>query len=276
MPEKTLNANGIDIWTEDFGNPVDTPTLLIMGASSQAIRWPDELIDSLVAAGRYVIRYDNRDVGQSACFDFAAHPYTLDDMALDAVGVLDGYGIESAHIVGPSMAGMITQLLMLNHRPRVRSATIIMSTPLSGGGDAMDFAADGLPGTPDEFMAKLLANLGPAATREERISQHFKLYELLVGSAEPFDEASQHELATREVDRARDFAKRSNHQLAIARTTPSDRRPMLKSVEVPTLVVHGTEDPIFPLAHGKALADAIPGTELMTMEGAGHEMPRCT
>ena len=272
--ERTLTANGIEIWTEAFGDSDSPATLLIMGASAQGIRWPNELIDGLVAAGRHVIRYDNRDTGQSTSFDFAAHPYTLDDLALDAVGVLDGYGIDVADVVGASMGGMIVQRLIVNHRDRVRTVTMIMSSPLSGGGDVPELSADDLPGPREEFMAELLANTVPAETRDGRIEQRIKLFEMLTGSAEPYDSAVQREIATLEVDRARDFPAMNNHPLAIARSTPADRRPQLRSVNVRALVVHGTEDPLLLYEHGVALAETIPGAELLTLEGAGHELPQ--
>src|SRR5436190_11031502 len=122
MAEKTVQANGVEIWTEDFGDPADPTILLIMGAGGQAILWPDPLCTSLVAGGRHVIRYDNRDVGQTTSHaDFSAHPYTIGDMAADAVAVLDAYGVERAHIVGASMGGMIAQTVALEHPGRVLS-----------------------------------------------------------------------------------------------------------------------------------------------------------
>ena len=276
MAERMLEANGIEIWTEDFGDPNDPPVLLIMGATAQGIYWPDELIEGLVERGRYVIRYDNRDVGQSTCCDFAESPYTLDDMARDAVGVLDGYGLESAHVAGASMGGMIVQALVIQHRSRVRAATIIMSSPLSGGGEEMpDLAADDLPGPSQEFMEQLMANMlsTDTDTREGKIEQRIRAFEVLAGSVEPFDRERQRDVATREVDRAKNFAAMHNHPLAIAQSTPADRRELLSGVDVPTLVVHGTEDPILPYPHGEALAQTIPGAQLFTMEGAGHQMP---
>lgn len=134
MTERIIEANGITIWTESFGDPTDAPLLLIMGATAQGIYWPDDFCQALVEQSRFVIRYDNRDTGQSTCFDFATNPYTLDDLAADAIAVLDAYGIEQADIAGASMGGMITQTLMIQAPERVRSATLIMSSPLSGGG----------------------------------------------------------------------------------------------------------------------------------------------
>ena len=151
MTEQVLEVNGIELWTEDFGDAADPAVLLIMGAESQGTAWPIPLIEQLCDAGRYVIRYDNRDVGQSTCLDFAASPYSLNDMMDDAIGILDAYGIERAHVVGASMGGMITQLLMIHHPERLLSATVIMSTPLAGNPDEL--------GIPQLFDATL--PLGP-------------------------------------------------------------------------------------------------------------------
>lgn len=274
MAEKIVRANGIDIWTEDFGDPADPPVLLIMGASAQGIYWAEHLVQAIVDRGRYVIRYDNRDTGQSTCFEVGAPPYTLDDMAADAVGVLDAYGIATADVAGASMGGMIVQALALHHRDRIRSATIIMSSPLSGGGAQPQLGSDDLPAPDPEWMAETFAMMAaPVETREEKIAMRIEMFRRLAGSAEPFNAERQRDIATREVDRAKDFAAMNNHGIAIGMSSPPDRRPLLKDLDVPTLVVHGTEDPILPYEHGVALAETIPGAAFLTLEGAGHEMP---
>ncbi len=274
MAEKIVRANGIDIWTEDFGDPADPPLLLIMGASAQGIYWHEGMVQAIVDRGRYVIRYDNRDTGQSTCFEVGTPPYTLDDMAADAVGVLDAHGIAAADVVGASMGGMIVQVLAISHRERVRSATIIMSSPLSGGGQVPELGSDDLPGPDPEWMAQTFAMMAaPLETREEKIAMRIEMFRRLAGSAEPFNEERQRDIATREVDRARDFAAMNNHGIAIGNSSPPDRRPQLQDLDVPTLVVHGTEDPILPYPHGVALAETIPGAAFLTLEGAGHEMP---
>lgn len=274
MAEKIVRANGIDIWTEDFGDRADPPVLLIMGASAQGIYWAEHLVQAIVDRGRYVIRYDNRDTGQSTCFEVGAPPYTLDDMAADAVGVLDAYGIATADVAGASMGGMIVQALALHHRDRIRSATIIMSSPLSGGGAQPQLGSDDLPAPDPEWMAETFAMMAaPVETREEKIAMRIEMFRRLAGSAEPFNAERQRDIATREVDRAKDFAAMNNHGIAIGMSSPPDRRPLLKDLDVPTLVVHGTEDPILPYEHGVALAETIPGAAFLTLEGAGHEMP---
>ena len=278
MDKRTVRANELDIYTESFGDPSGEPVLMIMGASSQGLMWPDELVTGLAENGRFVIRYDNRDTGQSTCFDFERQPYTLDDLALDAIGVLDAYGIETAHVVGASMGGMIVQLLAIAHRPRLRSAVMIMTTPLAGGGETAQILPfdDELPAPEPSFLERVMAvQLAPTNSREEKIESRVALFALLTGNAEPFDRNRQSALAEREVDRAENFAAMYNHGPAVTASYPADRRPLLRDLDIPSLVIHGTEDPMFPLGHGRELAAAIPGAELMLLEGAGHEFPQC-
>jgi pimeloyl-ACP methyl ester carboxylesterase len=275
MPERFVKANGIEIWTEDFGNASDPAVLLVMGASAQGIFWPDEFCGLLVDAGRYVIRFDNRDVGQSRCFDFSADPYTISDMARDAVGVLDAYGIARAHVVGASMGGMICQTLAIEHAERVITFTAIMSSP---GGEAVaqvmqgGDAEDALPPPTQAVIEAAMANMmNPPTTREECIDQRVKLFGILSGSLAEFDEVQSRELFGREYDRARSWTAQNNHGLAVAAS--SDRRAALAGVSTPALVIHGTEDPILPYAHGLAIKNAVPGAKLVTIEKMGHDMP---
>lgn len=275
MSEHMVKGNGIEIWTEDFGNPSDPAVLLVMGASAQGIFWPEEFCEQIVAAGRHVIRFDNRDTGQTTCFDFASDPYTVADMALDAVGVLDAYDIERAHVVGASMGGMICQTLAIDHPERVISLTSIMSSP-SGGSVAQamqgDEAEDALPPPTKEVIEAGMASvLKPATNREERIEQRLHMFGILAGSLAPYDEAAGRALFEREHDRARNWDAQNNHGLAVGASP--DRRSSLGSVKLPALVIHGTEDPILPYEHGVATAKAIPGCELVTIEKMGHDMP---
>ena len=278
MPDRMIKANGVELWTEAFGSPDAEPMLLIMGASVQSIFWPEELIDALVSRGRYVIRFDNRDTGASQSFDFIASPYTLDDMALDAIGVLDAYGLPSAHVCGLSMGGMITQILMIQHRHRIRTAVLFMTSPLSGAADqdaqgdtpVLMSGAD-LPGPSAEWTAKAIEWMSlPADSDESRIHKRVESLAMMIGSAESFDRERAERLATLEVGRARNYAAMDNHPLAIAATRPTDRRPLLREVDIPTLVIHGTDDPILPFPHGRALADVIPNAQFVSLEGIGH------
>ncbi len=269
MTERVVKANGIELWTEDFGDPTHPAVLLIMGASAQGILWREDFCAQIVAGGRYVIRYDNRDTGQSTCFDFTVHPYVLSDMANDAVGVLDAYGIERAHAVGASMGGMIGQTLAIEHPERLLSLTSVMSSP---GGNPMTDAEAELPGPTPEIMEIAGQSLqNPPDSREERIQSRLAMFRALAGSLGGFDDDAMYELFSREYDRARDWQAMNNHGLAIA--SSPDRREALSRISVPTLVIHGTEDGILPYEHGVATAKLIPGAELLTIEGMGHDLP---
>ena len=276
MSERTVKANGIEIWTEAFGDPQDPPILLIMGAGAQGVLWPEDFCQRLVDGGRRVIRYDHRDTGQSTCFDFASQPYTLSDLARDAVGILDAYGIRRVHAVGASMGGMVGQILAIEHADRLLSLTSIMSTP-GGGALASTVLGEGetapsLPPPEPEFVAALQALLlNPPQTREERIARRLEVFRLTAGSLTPFDGDRLRPMLEREYDRTRNYEARNNHTLAVAREP--DRRRALAGVSIPTLVIHGTEDPICPHAHGVATAEAIPGARLISIEKMGHELP---
>jgi len=275
MTEHMIKANGVDICTEAFGDPSDPPVLLIMGASASMLMWPETFCERLAAAGRFVIRYDNRDTGRSIHYPLGEPEYTVEDMADDAIGVLDAYGIGKAHIVGASMGGMITQQVALRHRDRVLTITPIMSTPdpgavlgMLGGGDA----SGALPGPSPALLAAALAQAGVDQSDKQAVIQsRVELFEVLHGPAHPYDEALMRDTFTREIARDPNFQSTANHQLAIAKTP--GWRSRLASLDVPTLVIHGTADPILPYEHGVALAKDIAGAELLTMEGVGHEMP---
>ena len=276
MSERMVGANGITIRTESFGDSGGVPLLLIMGATVPGVYWPERFINKFVERGCFVVRYDNRDTGKTTCVDYAEHPYTLDDMARDAVAVMDAYGIEQAHAAGASMGGSILQTLMLQHESRLKSAAIIMSSPLSGGASEEGLSSADLPGPDAAWMEKTMSLLAsPPGSREEMIDRKIEQFRMLAGSAEEFDADAQREIATVEVDQAIDLSAAVNHTLAINNSSPSDRRPMLRNANTPTLVIHGTEDPMLPYEHGVSLAETIPGSELMTLDKAGHEMPRC-
>jgi pimeloyl-ACP methyl ester carboxylesterase len=273
MTERMVQANGVDIWTEDFGDPADPTILLVMGAGGQAILWPDDFIGGLVFGRRHVIRYDNRDVGQTTCFDFASNPYTIADMAADAVAVLDAYGVDQADVVGASMGGMIVQTVALNAPDRVRTMTSIMSTPLAGGlmsaimggGEAI------LPGPEQKVLDLLVLNAEPPKSDDERVERAVVQWRALAGTMAPYDEDEVRERERRILARAKNIDSANNHQLAIA--SSPDRTDDLARITAPTLVIHGTEDPILPYPHGEATAKAIPGARLLPIEGMGHEIP---
>ncbi len=278
MPK--IAANGIEIEYETFGDKGNPPLVLIMGLGAQMILWDDTFCRELAARGFYVVRFDNRDCGKSTCMHDAGMPnlpmvlmaamsggkvdapYTLSDMAADTVALMDGLGIQSAHIVGASMGGMIAQTLAIEHPERVRSLTSIMSTT----GDPT------LPQASPEVIAVLMTP--PSPDREGNIERGLKVFRAIGSPGFPFDE-----------ERIRDFAGRSFdrgfHPDGVARQicailASGNRKPLLASVKCPTLVLHGKADPLVRFEAGVDTANAIPGAKLVAIEGMGHDLPRGT
>lgn len=274
MAERMISTGTVDLCTEAFGDPSDIPLLLIMGATSSMLHWQPEFIQKLVDGGRYVIRYDNRDTGKSTCFDFETQPYTVADLAEDAVGVLDAYGIESVHAAGTSLGGMVVQHLALNHRARVRSIIPMSTSPdpaaaLTALGE--EPGATQLSPPTDEWIEAIgRFSQQDYEDREAVINTKVKMMGMLHGSY-PYPEATFRAICEAEYDRAIDYAKSGNHGIAFV-ATPSwiDRLP---SLDIPTLVIHGDKDIVMPDDHGRELARVIPGAELMMLEGVGHTVP---
>ena len=262
--------------TLPFGDPGDIPLLLVMGATASMVFWQDAFCRRLADGGRYVIRYDHRDTGKSSIFDIQQSPYTGLDMAEDAIGVLDAYNIDSAHIVGSSMGGMIAQLLAINSRERVRTITLASSTldptPLLLAATGEALPADSLPPPTDAVLASL-ANAGTLDwdDRDAVLQNRLDTIRLTAGAEPPFDEEFWRQLIGLELDRAVDLPAGQNHAIAAGATPPW--KDQLSQLDVPTLVIHGTVDPILPFEHGKALADAIPGAQLLAMDRVGHALP---
>jgi pimeloyl-ACP methyl ester carboxylesterase len=270
-------ANGIEIEYEFFGDTGADPLLLIMGLGGQMTMWEEGFCRGLAERGYRVIRYDNRDVGLSTRFDHAGLPdipalmaaqasgqtaevaYTMDDMADDAAGLLDVLEIDRAHVVGASMGGMIAQTVAIRHPARVRSLVSIMSS--TGNPE--------LPPAKPEVMAQFMA---PVPTDREGSIERSVQMRLLIGSPGfPTDEATARERAGRAYDRA--FTPDGTARQMAAIMTHGNRKPDLASVTAPTLVIHGAADPLVPPAGGHDTADAIPGAELLMIEGMGHDLP---
>ncbi|MCP9211791.1 alpha/beta fold hydrolase [Streptomyces sp. NEAU-Y11] len=280
MPEKTVKAGELQLWTEDFGDPADPTVLLIVGADAQAVGWPDSLCHGLAASGRHVIRYDHRNTGKSTLIDYDKNPYDCHDLARDALAVLDGYGVDAAHIVGGSMGGFIAQLLALDHPDRVRSLTLVAtSSRLAGIVPALSGEASFFSPPPHADYLAHMAQVGaeltasPPATREELIEARFSAYAPLAGSTE-FDLEECRAVLTHEYDRATNPWHPDASQHAIHATAAvGDLAPRLRALDVPTLVIHGTDDPIIPVEHGRALAATVPGATGLFVEGYGHVCP---
>ena len=273
--EQIIQANGIEICADSFGETDAPPILLIMGASASMILWEDAFCHRLAEGGRFVIRFDNRDVGRTTVCPPGQPNYSMQDMADDAVSVLDFYGVEQAHIVGASMGGMIAQIVGIRHPQRVLTLVPIMSSPDPGA------VTDAMEGKPTRYQLSPPADRileMASSTHDVDWSNHSELLEsrvrnfgLSVGSAHPYDESSRRDLFRREIERATNYQSSQNHQLVVGLT---DRwYEHLETIQAPTLVIHGTEDPILPFDHGQALADSIPDAQLMVLDGVGHELP---
>ena len=259
MAEGKAKVGGIELWWEDFGDQGNPTILLVMGANAQATMWPLPFVDRLVAAGYHVVRFDNRDIGLSTWVDFAKTPYTVADMATDATGLLDELGIARAHWIGASMGGMISQQAALDHPSRVLSLTSIMSSPGAPG-------EGGLP----PMDPKVQAAAEKMATASDPVAATIDMFATLSGSREPLDRPALEASFKEAVDRG-GFNPACGHGLAVG-ASPS-RVVRLRTLAIPTLVIHGDEDPILPLAHGEATAAAVPGSKLVVLKGVGHDFP---
>ena len=266
-------AGDVQLAYETFGDTGHPPLVLIMGLATQMLGWPDAFCTALADAGHYVIRFDNRDIGLSTHLDDApavdvaqllsgdasSAAYTLSDMARDTVGLLDALQIDSAHVVGASMGGAIAQSMAIEHPQRLRSLTSIMSTT----GDP----SVGQP-TP-EAMSVLLA---PRPTDRQGAIDHVVANYRVIGSpGYTFDEAALRERTARSYDRANDPAGVLRQLAAVVAS--GDRTPRLGAVRLPTLVLHGREDPLATMSGGVATAEAIPDAELVLFDGMAHDLP---
>jgi pimeloyl-ACP methyl ester carboxylesterase len=274
-----VKANGIEIEYETAGNRSDPALLLVMGLGAQLTIWPDSLFQGLAQRGFYVIRYDNRDTGLSTGFDSWGKPdlpaafqtlmkgekleapYLLNDMAADAVGLLDALGIERAHMVGASMGGMIVQIVAAQYPERTRSMVSIYST--SG--------RRGLPPGKPEALA-LLGTVPEGQTREDRVRHGMKLRNTIGSPAYPTPEAEMRAFVEKNVDR-RYWPEGSSRQY-LSVLASGDRVELLKTVKAPTLVLHGEADPLLPVECGRDVAALVPGAEIETWPGWGHDFPK--
>lgn len=275
-----IKANNIDIEFDTFGAETARPLLLIMGLGAQMTRWREEFCTMLADAGHYVIRFDNRDIGLSQHFDHTGlpnmmqiysdaqagkpvkAPYTLDDMAEDAEGLLNALHIDKAHICGASMGGMIAQMMAVHHRERVLSMTSIMST--TGNPD--------LPSATEEASAALLSPAGE--TLDEVVERAVGVAKAIGGKGFAID-------AQAIIQRAKADFQRSFHPQGVARqmaaiAATGNRRPHLEKLDIPTLVIHGRDDPLVPLAGGIDTHEAIKGSTLKVIDGMGHDLPEQT
>ena len=277
QPPQIARANGIELCYEIFGDANAEPMLLIMGLGAQMIHWDDDFCRQLAGRGFRIIRFDNRDIGKSSKLSGGkrlgpvellklrflkipvAAPYQLRDMAEDVTGLMDSLGIKSAHLVGASMGGMIAQEIAISFPARVRSLTSIMSTT----GNPKD------PPPTREAAAVLMAP--PPATKEEYFARYAQTWKVLRAGSFPEDEARDRSRAELNFERGLNPAGVGRQLRAILAS--GSRKQRLASVKAPTLVIHGTVDPLVRPAAGMDTAASIPGAKLMLVEGMGHALP---
>jgi pimeloyl-ACP methyl ester carboxylesterase len=259
MREGLAEVNGIRLWFRETEVGIGAPVLLLTGAGLTSLAWPDELLDGLTVAGRRVIVFDNRDIGLSTHIDYAQAPYALDDMAADTVGLLDALEVETAHLVGSSMGGMIIQIIAVRYPSRVRSLSLVITSP--GFGDHR------LPAPADKLNAILAS--GPPSV-EQYADRRVDVHRMVAGRRFPFDEDFTVGMVARELQRG---TNRFPAHMPAVSASPS-RIDDLGKIGAPTLVVHGTDDPLIPFEHGRMLANGISGSKLVMWEGVGHELPR--
>lgn len=257
------------VWVEDVGDAQAPPMLLVMGANASGLTWPKELVTALTRSHR-VIRYDHRDTGRST-WAFDTHPYSIAELAADAVTVLDALDVPAAHVVGMSMGGTLVQLLLLDHPDRLLTATIFCTSALGAGlaADPDGPAAPDLP-DPDPRLLRLWEQMAEPRDREAEIAWRVEHWRLLNGSVLPFDAAEFRRLEERVID----HAGRHENPAAHARASQAglDRGAELAGVTTPTLVIDAPEDPINPPPHARHLADAVPTARMVTIAGMGHAL----
>jgi pimeloyl-ACP methyl ester carboxylesterase len=269
----TVQVGDVELAWESFGEERSRPLLLVAGLATQLVDWHEDFLSMLVEHGLFVVRFDNRDIGRSTHLRDAPRPdvlaavrgdassasYALEDMADDTAGLLDALGLDSAHLLGASMGGMIAQTVAVRHPRRVRSLTSVMSTPSPRVG----------PPT-KEASAVLLG--APARTRDEAVALALRTAQVIGSPGYPLDEERVADVAARSFDRGHD--PRGVGRQLVAIHASGDRTEQLRRICAPTLVVHGEADPLVQVAGGRATAEAVPGAELLIVPGMGHDLPR--
>ncbi len=271
---KNVGPARLEIAWDERGDPTHPTVLLVMGIAAQLVHWPSGFLDALVARGLHVVRFDNRDSGRSTHLheapppdlpaalrgDLSSASYTLSDMAADAVGLLDVLELDSAHVVGASMGAGIAQAMAIEHPARVRSLTSMMGT-----------TGDPTVGHVHPATMKAVFGGPPASTRDEVIARAVRQSALVGSPAYPADLAAVAEVAGLAYDRDHDAVAIARQ--AVATVASGDRTPRLRELDVPTLVLHGLADTMCDPSGGRATAAAIPGAELVLIEGWGHNLP---
>lgn len=261
--EEGIRFDKVVICAETFGDPAKPAIVLIMGAASSSVWWDHAFCTLLAEKGFFVIRYDNRDTGKSTSYPPGEPGYAFEELADDAIHVLDHYGIERAVFMGMSMGGMLAQMIAVRHPERVSGIVLLASMYFAEG-------AEDLPGWSeevDEFF-KTYGQVEPE-TDEEVVEYALRQWQVTNKSSRPKDIAHTREMIWVDLQRAVNYASRVNHSFA---EVTGDDLARIGEIDAPTLILHGTEDAVIPYVHGLRLAETIPHTRLVTFEGAGHEL----
>jgi pimeloyl-ACP methyl ester carboxylesterase len=267
MAEQLVRIAGAELCLETFGDPGNGALLLISGLGASMDWWDVGLCERLASEGRFVVRYDHRDTGRSATSPVGEPSYTADDLATDPLRILDALGIARAHLVGISMGGGIAQHLAAQHPERLLTITLIATSPAGARADRASLPP----------MEPRLAATFDEPAPEPAWNDHAAVVDHLVDGERPytgslgFDEERVRRLADIVVRRTRDMAASTKNHWAVEDGGAAAFR--LAEIDVPTLVLHGTADPLFPIGHGEALAAEIPGASLIALDGMGHEVP---
>lgn len=264
MTERMIESGGVRLCTEAFGDPADPPVVLVMGASASMLWWDEGFCRALAASGRFVLRYDHRDTGRSQTWEPGRPGYGGADLVADIARVLDGHGIAAAHIVGTSMGGALAQVLALDHPDRVASLVLMATSPAGPGDGGLSPPAEAY----GAFLSNARVDWNDAGSA---IAFTVANARALTGERRPFDGATVRALVERDAVRADRPESAHNHALVEG---GEPWRHRLGEITAPTLVIHGTDDPLFPLDHGIALAGEIPGARLLRLDGAGHLLHR--
>lgn len=272
MSIQFIKQNDFSLAYETFGKKEQPPILLIQGSSAQGILWPEQFCEELANNGYYVIRYDHRDTGQSFYTDYNKNPYQLEDLMEDAKLILDTLQVKRAHLIGSSMGGYIAQLFGVHYPERVSTLTLMMTSFLS---ISLEHAilgsnnASPLPLPTQQFVDSLL-EIGPVPQTKEGLKNYMLSIWSIYNSEEvPFDILLWNSVAETWIARSKNLLASVNHKFAISASS-FNRENELKKLEVPTLIIHGSVDPFFPIEHAYALQKAIPSSSLMIVEKMGH------
>lgn len=275
--QKIVESNGVELWTETYGNPQGEPLLLIAGGAAQAIMWPHDFCKSLAKKGFYVIRYDHRDVGLSTAIDYQKKPYTLMDLTKDAVGILDHYHIPKAHIVGLSMGGQIGQFLGAYYPGRLLTLTLISTSTTF---DPLLKACDGKKSTsklrpPEKAYLKWASDYFknmPTYSEDKKRKEFMNGWCACNGQNVPFDQTYYLQFMKQHFARSKHPENVVNHVSAM-KASYDDHAKAVPLIKAATLIIHGRKDPLFPIDHGENLHHSILGSQMIVKEGMGHLIP---